>query len=112
MLRGKVYTLRYDHFCKVFEFPTTGYTTIPDEFDAGDFWLKVSTNAPHWLSSKHGSSYLASLPLWLLHRTIAHSVNVRGKSIEKVTKTDLFFMWCALEGKKVETGRFFIQNLQ
>ena len=95
----------------IFGFKNEGFTRVPYDFLPNPFWHLIAPNSKAYDASSSKSSRIADLAVRYLHRFMAFTIWGRGGSQGVVTKNELFFLWCMLNKKAVNTGMFLSRHL-
>ena len=88
------------------------FLDFPSTFSDITFWGQIGVASHHYNPSSTKSTFIRDPVLRLLHRFIAHSIAGRQRSTGVVTKTDLFYLWCLVQGQHCNLGYWFIQAVQ
>lgn len=109
-LLGREFSIDYDVMSQAFGFPKGGLQSPPPQFRPDDMWNFLSGEDRFLGSTKTPNGLILDHSYLILHKFMCHAIFGKLEG-NKVSRQELFLLWCLRANKKVSTTTFIFQNL-
>ena len=94
----------------VFGFPIGGHKQAPSEFDMLAFWKRLTKDSSFNEKEMMVSGLIRDHAYLLIHKFMAHNI-FRKQDSARVSKDELFMLWCIHTNTKVSSAHFVVQSI-